>query len=870
MRIFLVCMLLFAGAYVENTAFSTLPVHDQELGVHSFSFLSEIFTIPKAYAQTGGDDSVEGLMNATTKFFGQIIGVLYPFIYVLISMAEALLDPGNIFTPEIQVALRKIWLLSRNITNTVFAIMLFAGAIILIFRPTSEKFNEVVKEKLPRFVIAVILVNFSWFFPRVIIDASNVLASVIFRVPLMLGVKCVDPGDKSKECLIAAHVEFFPEHKPYPPGPANTEALCRIRVPGFERFIHKEPHGYFDRKGVDTILDVCFVPWSKAQKNTQGRILNGLVTNFGLLRTMPEVTPMPTDSSSGTAALLKTALAWVSKFGFTAFAILVLFFPLLALVVVLLMRWGVLWLTIAFMPFTFIGYALTGKLTTKIKEAPDIWEYFLGAALLPVVVAIPFSVGFILVNAGYSFGTIQHETTFRMGTPIMTNVADLNHIVWFSMTLAILWKGTFMALKSVSYAQGIVGKIEGFGGGLIKAAAMAPTLIPLPIGKGKGDELSLAAAMQLGRGLPSLPDTIASQQAQNWKERRGLTAPSTAATFMGMSDAVKRERISEFNDLVKRGKIASMSGGELQMTMRDKFRLDTLSMTEKQFEEEWEKLAEHAKQFGVAEHEVVKWKQDVLAKKGQLSFRGTDSGDDAGKVGVGGPTVIGFPLSEAQRKILESPRGNPAEVFNEMATRAGAAGTIDKAKLLDEVGALRSHAKENEEAKLLLSEMEADIRYISDLTPTKAAELASRYGKASTISSTIDHESRRAIALHEEKAGRGVSNLELGHVYEQLKEKTASGALVPPIKAGESFTNAYVAHIGMLEGASRNDLLRGTLAALKEKLGALDKAATQAQVKDVVDQFSSQIIQLTIGKGKESDAVNQQELLNRALLKKAS
>ena len=80
----------------------------------------------------------------------------------------------------IEVRLRSIWVQIRNLVNIAFVlILLFIAAANVMDLGGGEGGNFAIKTILPKFVIALILVNFSFLFCKVILDASSVLTAAI-------------------------------------------------------------------------------------------------------------------------------------------------------------------------------------------------------------------------------------------------------------------------------------------------------------------------------------------------------------------------------------------------------------------------------------------------------------------------------------------------------------------------------------------------------------------------------------------------------------------------------------------------------------------------------------------------------------------
>src|SRR5206468_2929278 len=78
-----------------------------------------------------------------------------------------------------------------------------------------------------------------------------------------------------------------------------------------------------------------------------------------------------------------------------------LFFPLFAMTVAFFIRIPIIWFTIAFMPFTFFSFVM-GNALIEVDTVKEIWHRFVTAAFLPTMVAVPITIGFMMVNAGLS------------------------------------------------------------------------------------------------------------------------------------------------------------------------------------------------------------------------------------------------------------------------------------------------------------------------------------------------------------------------------------------------------------------------------------------------------------------------------------
>jgi hypothetical protein len=371
-------------------------------------------------------------------------------------------------------ALNGIWVLSRDLVNIAFALMLIGVAIYTII--TAD--TKYVKEKLVHFVLAVILVNFSWFFPRVIIDVSNVLTATVFSIPQMLpsaACKTINEFGVAEDCTVMVDsfilgsgdemekwCKTIPSHNPL-----GTPPTWCIKYPGF--FAWKK------QKMSDAINN----GWAPSTA-----ILNGLVISFIKVTNLPEVPALvakftggPTGTSADYLAAMNILMTIMMSFVFLLATLL----PILGLAIGFLVRIVVLWVCIAFMPFTFIGYAVKGTLTTQLFGfETDIWKTFVTAAFLPATVGIPLVIGFIMISTTAQM-PMPPAFPQTFGMPLISGVPNWWAMLWMVAAIGILWKGSFDALKRNDIVGKFTEPMRNLGNTVFKGAMQLPLLAPLPI-----------------------------------------------------------------------------------------------------------------------------------------------------------------------------------------------------------------------------------------------------------------------------------------------------------------------------------------------------------------------------------------------------
>src|SRR3989344_3244234 len=441
----------------------------------------DVFGVPVAHAAAVIDTMP--IMDGITEVLGFLITAMNVLMWVLFRMLDLVLDPVFIFDLNAGGAdgplldmLHEIWQLTRDIMNIIFAILLVVGAVMTIIKADME----LVKSYRAKFVISIILINFSWFIPRVILDVSQVLTYTVYQIPSLMvtkGIPCRVPGSAdgtipSSPCVIVTDVKFLEETTGIVaagPGAALPHWECPIK-------------------------DFVCVEYSAFNNPTvwdHNPVLNGLIINHARLGILAHVI----DPRAG--GVVKpapgTEIRELMTFLIRAVIVLLihvaLFFPMLALVVAFFIRIPILWITMAFMPVAFLGFVIGDKIP-NFNPVEKIWKKFITVALLPAIVAIPLSVGFVMINAGTSIPAPPGVGATII--PILADVKDIWQILWMMMALMVMWLGVFAALKQDEFIGKIVEPIKGYGEMLGKAALKAPLAAPIiPMAGGAKSPLEL-------------------------------------------------------------------------------------------------------------------------------------------------------------------------------------------------------------------------------------------------------------------------------------------------------------------------------------------------------------------------------------------
>src|SRR3989338_7963213 len=345
------------------------------------------FGIPQAHA-VGLDAASKELMSSITFIVSLVITGMNALMWILFRLLDIVLDPFFIFDltadggdgPLLNM-LHTIWQLTRDLMNVMFAILLVVGAVMTIIKTNTE----LVKNYRAKFVLAVVLINFSWFIPRVILDVSQVLTYTVYQIPSLLEVADVtcripsdDPAKPAEPCRIVDDVKFFEETEKITPDAPGTPA----------------PRWVCALSGL-----VCFheSPFTAPATWDHNAVINGLIINHARLAVLAQVVnpraggvAVDPDKSS-----VREMLMFLIRIILVLIMHIAMFFPMLALVVAFFIRIPILWITMAFMPIAVMGFLIGDKIP-GFNPWEKIGKQFLTAAFLPAMVAIPFTLVFFI------------------------------------------------------------------------------------------------------------------------------------------------------------------------------------------------------------------------------------------------------------------------------------------------------------------------------------------------------------------------------------------------------------------------------------------------------------------------------------------
>ena len=153
------------------------------------------------------------LKQKIAEFSSLMISIFTPIIAILVKLIESLMSDsyimgvnGNDSGIPIAQVLYELWLVFRDIMNYLFILILLFFAFMNVIAPIADNDNFALKTILPKMIMAIVVINLTWFGARVVFDVVDVSARVVFGLPQAImdttGGSALNPKDNP--CIVSA------------------------------------------------------------------------------------------------------------------------------------------------------------------------------------------------------------------------------------------------------------------------------------------------------------------------------------------------------------------------------------------------------------------------------------------------------------------------------------------------------------------------------------------------------------------------------------------------------------------------------------------------------------------------------------------
>ncbi len=545
---------LATGTPVEKEATSNTVARASLLGMDFTSVIRIAHAAtPAAGAGTAAKDNItpdmqkmyEGLSRFLTFAMTSIQMVLWPILLLI----GGLLKNDLLFGGGMEERMLFIWRNIRDLVNVLFVLVLLVIALYNVLGLKGADYQ--LKAILPKFVIALVAVNFSFMGLKVAIDGINVISTAIFAMPATIGVE----GAK------AVNIQDFDLN------------ICKGLYPKTEG---KRPSN-LDPK--DSMCDD-----SAKLKTDIGNNLRSfggqnfalyMAVNYNKITSLIEVKQgLPTDLSN---LALNIVVSVVLNIVYGA--------SFIALFAVLVARLVVLWMTLVMSPLIALKMVLPQKLQQSIAGKKDLGEKFMKHAIAPIPIALTMTIGFIMMDALKSASFSDPAMSSTLGVGLMTSgISNLQELLIAMCTVGFVWMGVFDAAEGTiaeGFTKQVRGAVEGAGKFVRDAWQYVPMIPVQTTPGGKKENVSFGGAMT---SLSSLPQQMMNLQTDKDRKIIGRMTGFEGADLGEAESAIKDKKYNAIDALgIAKGALGYSSSEadrkRMQKALGERFEKNNDSLT---------------------------------------------------------------------------------------------------------------------------------------------------------------------------------------------------------------------------------------------------------------------------------------------------
>ena len=452
----------------------------------------------------------EGAPNLLVGFgtiLSMIIHMLVYVSWIVIGLIGPFLSNDIVLNPTVVPVLHELWTVIRDIVNVGFVFVLIAIAFKQVLQVGGSD-NAALKTTLPKFVLSLIGVNFSWLAMKVILDFVTVLTALIFSLPG--AVNATSESFCAKGCPFIDKINIARIDTTKKSQEENKKILERVaedylfvivrKCTGSNKTCEIESAYKYDSKtGKATSI-------KPGEVGTQKAVITLYISDQDLIKNFSPSTIAPILAYN---MLNLDVLGKISKYNddmlqmiinalFQIMFAIIYAIVFIALFVALLARVVIVWFAMIFSPVAFL--AMSAKDIFPVNAGGDIAGKVLHEIFVPVKVAIPMVIGFILMIKLNSLTIdqgpiIELEFTNIINNPLQ-NLPFLMNLLMQIMGVAVLWLGVRAAMDG-GYSKAATDmifdgakKLGATTGKLVASATpIAPIVTAPAVAKGTMDNL---------------------------------------------------------------------------------------------------------------------------------------------------------------------------------------------------------------------------------------------------------------------------------------------------------------------------------------------------------------------------------------------
>lgn len=444
------------------------------------------------YSFAAGSSDEAHLISDLLKLLQQILAISWALLWGLTALVSLLLEPKltNWAVFNLREYIHETWILVSNVVYFIFAWLLIVISFANIIWKWSWELFEL-KKALPRFIIGILIVPFSWYIVQFVIGITSFLSASIYMLPF-------DTIDTKvwKDSILEKSVNNWCD-----------ERIINLQ---WESVKISQSWDWWNTSITSSWFFVCTKP-DKVRtireiityKNTDWEISIGSAIwlyTFWIME-VGTLDKVRTAQFSDLTTLMK--LWWKTLFDIVF--IIVYLLILIALFLALFVRIIALWIFMSVSPLFWLMFFLQKwKLWEKVEKLS--FKSFIELAMVPVYVAAALSFGLMFLFviwkglASNSDNTLKMDQ-FNVGTvtikvqwawwdssngknfisAVFWEVKSLFGYLLFKMFwLAFLWMAVIAALQSSKITSKVIDPIAKFWGQVWEMVQQAPMYMPVP------------------------------------------------------------------------------------------------------------------------------------------------------------------------------------------------------------------------------------------------------------------------------------------------------------------------------------------------------------------------------------------------------
>jgi len=445
-----------------------------------------------------------GFLITIQKFLNVL---LWPILWLI----GQLMDNSLLFGNGMEERLRAIWVVIRNLVNILFVMVLLGVALYNVLGIGDDSGNLSIKSILPKIIIGIVAVNFSFLGMKIFLDFVNVMTVSIFALPSQVNEQSANVFETSPDKQTAYEkgvIRKFCDGLESKNGNGlnigllNTSNIVKINtykevfIAHGIKFSDLTSLAEFEAKAKTEGLNNEVENKIKQKKDSK-MCKSGELTDLGKTF-FGQITPQ---NIALAMALDMTGLVFydniditaknIEKLSINAIFSLVLYLAFavsfIALAIVLLARIIILWIAIAVSPVLLLGLAVP-TIREKISVIDSAIDKFVKNAIAPIIIALPMSIGWIMLKALKSINDVSNSAinlSSADGRFPVVGINNLQDLVVAFGTIGVVWIGVFAASED-TIAGDIIGTmktaVESAGKWMVKAP-----LKRLPVAFMQGD-----------------------------------------------------------------------------------------------------------------------------------------------------------------------------------------------------------------------------------------------------------------------------------------------------------------------------------------------------------------------------------------------